>query len=204
MEEKLDFYEVLGKKIFNSLSTRLNLNKLELEKMYLGIMVLILNISKIFIVAIVAVRTGLIKEVSILFIMFLFLRLTAAGIHASSNFMCTVVTLLWYIGGAYLCKTYSFSCWLIHPVMFLAITLLYKYCPADTKNRPILGVENRKKLRNKTMVTVSIIILLNLFIQDKIFLNLSALVIIIQTISVLPCVYKLFGKEYANYKEYEI
>ncbi|MBW9159446.1 accessory gene regulator B family protein [Clostridium tagluense] len=199
-----DFYEFITTKLFNYFKNHLNLNSSEMEKLYLGIIIIFLNILKLLFVAIVSFFIGMIKEVLILFIMFGTLRLTAAGIHLKSSLGCTIVSLIVFIGSAYLTIKYPLSIPLTCIVSIICTVLLYKYSPADTENRPILEKEHRKKLKIKATVTALILIFINLLLLNKALFNLTMFALLLQSFSILPCTYKLLKSSYNNYEKYEL
>ncbi|MBW9145200.1 accessory gene regulator B family protein [Clostridium sp. CM027] len=199
-----DFYEFITTKLLNYFKNNLNLKSSEIEKLYLGIIIILINIGKLLIIAIVAFFIGMIKEVLILFIMFAALRLTAAGIHLKSSLGCTSVSLITFIGSAYITVNYPLSISLTCIVSIICTVLLYKYSPADTENRPILKKEHRKKLKIKATVTALVFIFINLLLLNKALFNLTMFALLLQSLSILPCTYKLLKSNYNNYEKYEL
>lgn len=198
-----DFYEFITTKLLNYFKNHLILKSSEIEKLYLGLMVILINVFKLLFIAIVAFFIGLIKEVVILFVMFGALRLTASGIHLKSNFGCTIASLIAFIGSAYITVNYPLSLSLTCIISIICTVLLYKYSPADTENRPILGKEHRKKLKIKATVTALTFIFINLLLLNKSLFNLTMFTLILQSLSVLPCTYKLLKISYNNHEKYD-
>lgn len=199
-----DFYKLLYEKILNYFKNHLNLGPLEVEKLYLGIIVIALNISEMIIVFVLAFFIGIIKEVILFSIMFAALRLTAAGVHCKSTLGCILLTSIIYIGSSYIAIKYPLNMYLSFMISAISTVLLYKYSPADTKNRPILGEDHRRELKIKTTIIASILILINLLLLNKILFNLTMFALLIETLSVLPCSYKLMKVSYNNYEKYEL
>ncbi|MCB2362301.1 accessory gene regulator B family protein [Clostridium estertheticum] len=161
-------------------------------------------IGNLLIIAIIAFFIGMIKEVLILFVMFGALRLTAAGIHLKSDLGCTVVSLIAFIGGAYITVKYPLSISLTCIISIICTVLLYKYSPADTENRPILKKEHRKKLKIKATVTALVFISINLLLLNKVLFNLTMFALLLQSLSISPWTYKLLKSSYNNYEKYEV
>lgn len=203
INSNFDFNGFLCKKILNYFKNHLNLSPLEVEKLYLGIMIIGLNISEMMIVFIIAFFMGIIKEVVLFSIMFIVLRLTAAGLHCKSSLGCIILTSIIYIGSSYISINYPLNMYLTFTISIISILFLYKYSPADTENRPILGSDHRKKLKILTTTIASILIFINLLLLNKILFNVTMFALLIETISVSPFSYKLMKTSYNNYEKYE-
>ncbi|SFU39924.1 accessory gene regulator B [Clostridium sp. DSM 8431] len=198
-----DIWDYIAKKLTIYIGNSLNLNIKDLEKLYLGIMVILLNLSKITIVCIFAFLIGIFKETVILLGMFSVIRLSAAGIHLKSNFQCTIACLVMYLGGAFLAVNYPINIRSVLLIIFILLIILYKYSPADTENRPILGKKHRKELKIRTIKSSLILVAINVVFLNSIILNLLMYAFFIQTICVIPFTYRVFGMKYNNYKEYD-
>lgn len=198
-----DVNKFLCEKILNYFKNNLNLNSLEIEKLYLGIMIIGLNISEMIIVFIISFFMGIIKCTILFSIMFVILRLTAAGVHCKTSLSCIMLTSIIYIGSSYISINYPLNMYLTFAISIISTLLLYKYAPADTANRPILGLDHRKKLKIKTTIIASILILINLLILNNIIFNLTMFALLFEAVSVLPCSYKLMKTSYNNYENYE-
>ncbi|MBZ9618555.1 accessory gene regulator B family protein [Clostridium estertheticum] len=199
-----DFYEFITTKLLNYFKNYLDLKSSEIEKLYLGIIIILINVGKLLIIAIIAYFIGMIKEVLILFVMFGALRLTAAGIHLKSDLGCTVVSLIAFIGSAYITVKYPLSISLTCIISIICTVLLYKYSPADTESRPILEIEHRKKLKIKATGTALIFIVINLLLLNKALFNLTMFALLLQSLSISPWTYKLLKSSYNNYEKYEV
>jgi accessory gene regulator B len=168
-------------KIFNYLKKQSKLDSLELEKLYLGISVIAFNIFELLLVFIAAFFIGIIKEVLLFSIMFTPLRFTAAGVHCKSNLACIIITLTSYIGASYISVKYPLSIFFACIISVICTVILYKYSPADTESRPILGTEHRKKLKIQTTIIASILILINLLLLNKNIFSLTMFTLILES-----------------------
>lgn len=199
-----NFYEFLCEKILNYFKNHLNLAIFEVEKLYLGIVIIILNISEMIIVFIIAFFMGIVKGIILFFIMFTALRLTAAGVHCKNSLSCIILTTIIYISSSYISINHPLSMHFNFIIIIISTLLLYKYSPADTENRPILGKDHRKKLKIQTTIIASILILINLLLLNKVLFNLTMFAFLFETLSILPCSYKFMKTNYNNYKKYEL
>lgn len=203
LEELMNINQFIGNKLIAYLEKRLELSNIEYQKIYLGIMVVVMNLSKLIFISIIAFFLGILKEVLTLFVIFASLRINAAGIHSKSNFTCTIISLTVYIGSAYISINYLSNIWLNAVIYVLFTLLLWRYAPADTEKRPILGRDTRRECKIRTIITTIVLGGINLiFLDEKIF-NLTLCAIVVQAISVLPCTYKIFNESYNNYEKYE-
>lgn len=200
---KIDIYDYLTNKIISKLEPTLSLGELDKQKLYLGIITLLINIIKVILVCSIAITIGLLKEVVVMMVIFCSLRLTSAGLHAKSSMICTITSLIFYLGGAYLSNNFTIPFNTSFIVCIIFTTLLVKYSPADTENRPILGKENRKRLKKETLIICICFLGFNLLLKSIKVINLTMYVMIFQTISILPYTYKLLKMGYKNYERYE-
>jgi len=89
-------------------------------------------------------------------------------------------------------------------VSFIAVILcLYRYAPADTKARPLVGKVMRARLRKKAVICGVILLaiaLLTPYREIKLLITLGAA---FQCISILPITYKTLKRSERNYEFYE-
>lgn len=197
-----DIYDLITNKIISYFEKTLDFDEVEKEKLYLGIISILINVVKTSFICLIALFIGYLKETLFMIFLLFCLRSTAAGLHAKSNIMCTIISLLSYIGGSYLSinfpiNTHAFI------ICILLTVLLYKYSPADTSNRPILGSDLRKKLKIQSLFTAIILLIFNLLILNTKILNLTMYAMLCQVISISPLTYKLLKRSYNNYEKFE-
>ena len=195
--------ENMSTKIINYFKINLNLSNEDIEKLSIGVTIILFNIFEAALVFISAFLLGIIKETILFSIIFIPLRMLAAGVHCKTGSACIITTLSFYIGSTLLSKYYPVINSYAFIIGIICTIALFKYAPADTQNRPILGQEQRKKLKIKTMLIASLILLINLLISNNILFNCSMYALLLETLSVLPLTYKAFGVKYNNYKSYE-
>lgn len=198
-----NFYEFLTIKIISKFEKHLDLTDIEKDKLYYGVISLLINIIKTAFICLIAYLLGVLTEILVMTFIVGSLRLTAAGLHAKSSFMCTLTTLVAYIGGAFLSKHYPVSFHIAFFIIMISILILFKYAPADTENRPIIGKEKRKKLKVQTLITAVCLLIINLIVNSSWLINLTMVSMVSQTISILPVTYKILKRSWNNYEKFE-
>ena len=200
---KVDIYEYMAQKVTRYFEKRLELKSDDLERLNLGVTVVLINIFKMLLVCVAASFFGILKETILLIIVFGSVRVNAVGIHLKSSFLCTVACLIVYLGDVYLALNYSLNNKVAFFISIFLVVLLYKYSPADTENRPILGREHRRKLKIRTVKIAILILIMNLLIGNELIFNLTMYAFLTEVICISPFTYKLLNKSYNNYAEYE-
>ena len=79
---------------------------------------------------------------------------------------------------------------------------MYVYAPADTEKRPIVNMNQRKKLKLYSFLVCTIYIILTFIIKNEMIINLILLSMITESFIINPFIYKIFNLPYNNYKEY--
>ncbi len=197
----------LAEKIALKLAIQINNNtekdNLHFVKMKYGLEVLIINLSKIFLILIMAEVLGILKGTLLIMLSFAFLRSYAFGVHAKSSINCTSITSFLFFIGGFIAKFLSMTNDKVLLIFFIIIPLLYLYAPADTEARPLVGNQLRQKLKIKALLTGFILMILALSIYNsdlKFFISYGALC---ESITITPIIYKLFGRGYKNYERYK-
>jgi accessory gene regulator B len=80
---------------------------------------------------------------------------------------------------------------------------LYKYAPADTAARPILGKKKRARLKKKAVAASIVVLVLALVFLNEVYYGLVAAGAVYAIIAILPLVYKILGRSINNYEQYE-
>ena len=203
IDKKFDFYEYLTNEILCRFEKTIEMDEIEREKLYLGIMTLLINGIKSIIILGLASLVGVLDEVIFMILVFFALRLWAAGLYAKSSFKCTVICISAYIIGAYMSINYPVNIYHCFGICNILIILIYRYSPADTENRPILGRKKREILKRRAVITALLILIINIILFNEKIINLTMYAMLMQTICILPHVYKIFNRRYNNYEMYE-
>jgi len=172
-------------------------------KMKLGIETILTNLSKAVIVYGVAAILGLFLQTLILHLAYAVVRRYSYGLHANSSTVCSIVSIVLFIGTPVLSQYIPFTHLMVVGCGLLFIVLLYRYAPADTDKSPILGAERRRALRNKSVVACAVITGIALLYPDPFIKSLLMLGMAIQIVMILPLTYKLLKRSVKNYEQYE-
>lgn len=203
IKSETNVIDILAETITNKLNNKLNKEGLALIKMKLGIEILLINTSKILILLVVAAQCNLLKEAIFMSLVFGSIRRSAFGLHARSSVVCTLITLMVFVGGPYISQYVKLNNYQVFGIFTVLNLMLYKYAPADTEKHPILGKNLRKKLRKETVSMGIILMIITLIIQYPLVKSLIILAVSFEVISILPITYKTFNRGYRNYEQYE-
>lgn len=178
-----------------------SLNNDEEEKIIYGLESIYILVTKLIIISIAACLLHIFKEMVIFLLLFSIIRSFGFGMHASKGYICMIISLIAFIGLPYLAKyvTLSIQLKIIFSVIFSL--LLLRYCPADTKNRPIINPHRRKKLKYITFC-ISIIYSIISLITNSFISNCLLFSLLLEVFFASPLTYKLFKLPYNNYLTY--
>lgn len=172
-------------------------------KMQYGVEILLLNISKLFIILLISLILGLLLETLIVIISFNLARLKAFGVHANNSLNCFLVSILLFIPGVYFINTIKVNNIMIAILFMVLIIIITLYAPADTKKRPIIGKNKRYKLKMQALAIMIILMIVTLSIPYKNIKILIAFGAFIEAATVLPITYRILKKGRNNYEYYE-
>lgn len=179
-------------------------DELEVKKMAYSLETIFLTISKLVIIYLLAAILGVVTQTMVIHFAFGIVKHYSFGLHALSSAVCTVVSCVllvivpWAltdvgIGNGFVAITFS-----------AVIFALYKYAPADTKARPLIGKAYRRKLKIKAVCCGVVLMTIALLVSSepvKLLLTLGA---VYQAVSILPITYKLLKRSVKNYEPYEL
>ncbi len=176
----------------------------EIEIIRYGLEALYLTITKMIIIIIIATSLNILKETILLLICYTIIRNQSFGLHATKSIYCLISSIIFFIGGAYLCKYIIIPNYLIISIALLCNIFLFLYAPADTHKRPLINKKKRKKFKIISTIlgliyTIIIIIFINNPITNFLLLGMLEAVLMI-----LPITYKIFKLPYNNYKNYGV
>lgn len=128
-----------------------------------------------------------------------FYRVPAGGVHTKSHIQCFLLTALLFFGNVFLsiiCKDLYLDPLYIAIFIFniIVISLL---APADTEMKPIISKKQRKILKIVSYIMMTGLMITGRFIvSDLIIRNILIYGTAIQSITMLPFMYKLIGTKY--------
>ncbi|GFP74619.1 accessory gene regulator B family protein [Clostridium fungisolvens] len=207
MEEKLSNDMTIMEKLADNIAMKINKviqkDGIELQKVKLGIEILLINISKFILILLVSIKLHLVIQTTIITIVLGAIRSKAFGLHAKSSIVCTITSLMLYVIGGYVSNLAQPNKFVIFCI-FIAINIaLYIYAPADTEYHPLIGQALRRNLKKKAVITGAILMMLALMSTNYVITNLITLASIFEVLSILPISYKVLNRRYNNYEQYE-
>ncbi len=173
----------------------------ELEVIQYGIEVFFINLFKIAFLFIVAFLLKVAHYLLVLFICYGFIRVFAAGVHAPSTFLCTILSFVFFLGGTYIALYVPMNFAVRIGLFILAFLLLIKYAPADTEERPLISRRHREKLKMQSLLAASVLFLIMILIKNETYKNLITSGVMLESIFITPVIYFILGKGYRNYEK---
>lgn len=167
-----------------------------------GIQLIIGEIPKIFIMISIAFLFGIGKEALISFLLIFPYRRFSGGFHLKTHIGCIICTTLMYCGDALLAMYFP----LVGIAKYIAIAsiwifgmlMCYKYAPADTENLPILTKKERKQKKILSYISLTIMLVVSLLVQDKLISSIIVYGMFIQTISITRIAYRITKNQYGH------
>ena len=171
-----------------------------------GLQLFIGEIPKLFILAIIAYILGVFKYTLLALVFILPYRTFSGGVHLKTHIGCIVGTTLMYTGNAFISKAIIIEPDFIKYILILAvwifsIIMITLYAPADTESVPILREKDRKSKRIMSYITMTITLIIAIFIKNSTISNLLVFGTLLQTISITRFIYKITNNKY-GYEEY--
>ena len=176
---------------------------IELQKMILGMEILLHNIPKLILMVAISAALGVLPHTLIMWMSFAFIRSYASGLHAGDSITCTILTLLMFVAVPYMLQDTYFN-EVLFVLTFAVVALgLYKYAPADTESRPILGKAKRDRLKRQAVLSSVTILIIALAFFDEVYYGIITLGTVYALMAILPITYKILKRRMNNYEEYE-
>lgn len=200
---KTDMLHTLAESWASSLNRYAKKEGIELQKMILGMEILLHNIPKLILMIFLAHFAGILSQTIAAWLPFAFIRRYAAGLHAKNSITCTIATLLMFVAVPLALQDVYIS-----QAIFLAVFAvlgigLYKYAPADTAARPIIGKAKRARLKRQSAIACATLPILTLMLRLEAFYVYVAIGAVFAVLCVLPLTYKLLGRSVNNYEQHE-
>lgn len=171
-----------------------------------GLQLVLGEIPKTFILLLIAYILGVLEFSILALLVIMPYRTFSGGVHLKTHIGCIFATSLMYTGNAFLSKNI-----VIEPlyIKYIVIALVWifsmimikLYAPADTEAVPILRKKDRSLKRNLSYITMTITLLIAIFIPNSTISNLLIFGTLMQTITITRFIYKLTNNKY-GYEEY--
>ena len=179
-----------------------NYSEEEIEIIAYGLEGIYLTFTKMIVIFSLAYVLNLWKEVILLLITFNIIRSQAFGLHASKSIYCLISSIIMFIGGAIICKYFTFPIWFLIISAVICNICLLLYAPADTHKRPIVNSKKRKKFKYLSFLLGIIYTFLIILFRNSYIVNYLVLGMIEAVFMILPITYNIFKMPYNNYKTY--
>lgn len=174
----------------------------KLDEIRYGLEATYLSLTKTFVILMVCIILGIIKEALILLLLFNLLRLTGFGLHATKSWMCWISSSITFIGVPFLCKNLVIPTYILGIVCLFCLICFFLYAPADTKKRPLIHSKRRFIYKVITLLIGLIYTTTVLLINNSLIQNTLVCAMLIECVLIHPLTYKLFRLPYNNYKTY--
>ncbi|GBF02607.1 accessory gene regulator AgrB [Lactiplantibacillus paraplantarum] len=166
-EHKLLFYK-LSERLFNALQNNLQLERRQALLVKLGIDTVLNVIPKLIITIVLALLLHELVPVLVFMSSFLVLRGFAYGRHLKSDLLCTILTVVTFVGVPYLVQFTNGVSELFRFLLCLILTLpIGIFSPAVTRKNPIKSHSLKKSLKHKAIVVSLIFSILQFFINNN-------------------------------------
>ena len=196
--------ELVVNGIMNNITKYYDYDNTKISEIKYGIESLYLTITKTIIIFIISFILNITKELMLLFVFYSLIRLTGFGVHAKKSWHCWLTSLITFVLIPLLIKYITINEELLVISYSIFTLLLLKYAPADTEKRPLINKKKRITYKVLTILLVIFYLIYSLIYKDNItIINTLYFSILLETLLVLPCTYKLFGVKYNNYKNYK-
>ena len=147
----------------------------------------------------------------IAFVSVLAYRAFSGGFHAITHLACIVFTNLFYIGNAYISQLFVIEPYFIKYIVIavvwiFSIVMIKLYAPADTENVPILRKKDRRNKQILSYLTMTITLVVAIFIKSPVISNIIIIGVFLQTFSITRLAYKLTNNQYGHelYEKQEV
>lgn len=200
---KEEFTHTVAVKLANRLNVNRNPTDIEFTKIVLGIEILLINIPKIAAILCLAALLGILRETLMVFGTFALLRRYASGLHAKKSIVCTLMSVGMFVAVPLVTRTVGIGNHVVALVFAFSNVVFYKFAPADTEARPILGKRKRRSLKYKCLIANNILFILALLSSSENTKLLLSLGVVYGMIAIAPITYKLLGRSRNNYENFE-
>ena len=174
-----------------------------MQKMILGMEILLHTIPKVALMLVAAAFLGVLPLTLAAWLPFACIRRYASGLHAKNSINCAVACMILFVAVPYLLQSVNID--IVTHVLAFVVTgiILYKYAPADTESRPIIGKKKRARLKKEAVIANFVLLMLSVFFIDASLYLMVSLGVVSAAIHTLPLLYKLLGRRTNNYEQYE-
>lgn len=166
-----------------------------------GVKLLFGELPKILILFLVGFLLKLGWYTILLFFLLAPYRSFTGGFHLKTHIGCMISTIFLYILPIVLAKyipiSQNYIIYIIVAIVgLLSVIFITKYAPADTENIPILSNKERKSKRIKAYISLIVLLIISIFIQNRIISYMLIYGIILQNLTITPIAYKITNNKH--------
>ncbi|MBQ9297990.1 MAG: accessory gene regulator B family protein [Clostridia bacterium] len=178
-----------------------NISEEELEVANFGLQLIVGEVPKIIILIGIAFLLGIGPLTLLAFILILPYKTYSGGFHLKTHIGCIIGTTLFYCGNVFISKNLVLEpIWIKYVLIFVTwifgMMMCKKYAPADTENVPIISKTERNKKRKLSYITLTISLIIAVFIPYNIISNIIIIGMIMQSISISRFAYNITKNKY--------
>lgn len=171
-----------------------------------GLQLVIGEIPKTFIMLLIAYALGILKLSILSFLIIMPYRTFAGGFHLKTHIGCILGTTLFYCGNVLISQALILEPFYIKQILVISIWIfsmwmIKLYAPADTENVPIISKKIRYQKQIMSYITMTLTLVVSLFIKSNIISNMLIFGTLIQTIAITRFAYIITKNKY-GYEEY--
>lgn len=182
---------------------------LRYKRMVLGAESIIINVSASILIFSLAWILNVVLYSFAILIGFNVLRQNAFGLHGKTHLSCAIGSTLLFVIAPFAIVEFSpivsmtaLTAAVIYSIIML---VLWKYAPADTEARPIVGELKRRTLKRRSLVCCLVLAtVLVAFPWGGEIRLMATLGSVYLAVAVLPVTYRVLGRGGNNYIKYEL
>ena len=178
-------------------------SSVDIKKINIGIQILIINITKFILIYGCSLLFGSLYKTLAVHFSFIVTKLFSYGLHAKNSTICTLYCIGIFVFLPYITGYVTINNYVLLPVFMVIIALHALYAPADTKAAPLIGPKKRLKLKRYSVISVALLTVLSLVVNNPEIKTLFLLGSVCQTLAILPITYNILGRSVRNYEMYE-
>ena len=165
-----------------------------------GIHLIVGEIPKFFIIMGVAFCLRVLDLTIFAYFLILPFRGASGGFHLKTHMGCIVGSIIFFCGiglaGKYLVLGTTLKYIVAFIIWIFGMMMVKLYAPADTENVPIISEKERKKKRILSYITLTLSIVIALFIKNEVISNIIIYGMLFQSLSITRLAYNLTNNKY--------
>ena len=192
--------EELGEKVGNAVENNLNdITPTQKEIIQYTVVQLLGELGKIAIMVAVLWPFGLAHLLLVAIFSMAIYRVPSGGVHSRSHIACFITSMILFVGNVLVSSvvrgTYLDIIYIL--ILLFNIPVIYYFAPADTEMKPVASKKQRKQLKIISFICMVVTMLIGRFIiTDLTIRNIFIFGTFLQSITMLPPIYKLLRTKY--------